>query len=630
MLVGLYLPGRLFFQILKIKLDPLAARFLPFTTGILLFTLFALIVSAVHMPYLLLPLCLAVSAYSVVKEKPKVFSTPQKHIYGLVIVVFLSLIFASFSFFTGVFGQVVSYHGDDLWHLMLINELSHTFPPNNPGFANIPLQGYHFFYDLLLARVSTAFFISPLSLYFRFFPILLSFLWGVGVYSFVLEWSKKISISLWAVGLTFFGGSFAYILSLQGHAGFSWDSALGMSQPASSLFNPPFVISIILLITGLFALLQYYSTKKFAWLILLSLTVGLLPMFKVYAGILLMASYVLFITIQLFRKNWKTLLTLPFVGALFLSTYYVFALGGGFLIWYPLWSPHAILQSFPWYNFDNKIMVYSQQHVIKGLVQTELDGLILFIFGNLGTRLIGILLALYFVFRKKIKLSLFTAHILIMAILALCIPLFFIQSGKVFEIIQMGWYYLFFAALFASFGLGYFLEKKFPVILKIVCILVFISATIPSALYALQKAPEVVGFNGKSPMQQAALFLAKDPTYSHTLLELPPQEYLGNVHTWYSSQLPILSTFGNKNAFVANEYIDFPGVPVQERLQILENILRFANQPTQDKVNDMHTFLKENHITYIYTPVKEDSFLQIPGIKEVFTSTPSALYTFSK
>ncbi|HYK08812.1 MAG TPA: hypothetical protein VEW42_04920 [Candidatus Eisenbacteria bacterium] len=632
--VGLYLPGRLFFSLLKIKLDSISSLFLPFAIGILLFALSALIVSSVHVPYLLLPLCLVASIYSLVREKPQHLSLPKNHFYGLGITMLLSLLFALFSFFTGIFpsassGQVVLYRGDDLWHLMLINELAHTFPPNNPGFASIPLHGYHFFYDLLVAKVSTSFFVSPFSLYFRYFPLLLSFLWGVGVYAFIFMWSKKISISLWAVALTLFGGSFAYILSLQGHAGFSWDSALGMSQPASSLLNPPFTISIILLLAGLFCLLQYYSTKKFVWLFPFVLTVGLLPMFKVYAGILLMTSYALLVVTELIKRHFKILLTLPFVGILFL-TYSVFALGGGFLIWYPLWSPHAILQSFPWYNFDNKMLVYGQQHVLKGLITTELDGLVLFIFGNVGTRIIGILLALYFVVRKRIAVSILTSHLLLLTLVSLCIPLLFIQSGKVFEIIQMGWYYLFFTAIFASFGLGYFLEKKIPFILKILFILLFVTTTIPSSLYALYKAREVASFESKNPIEKSALFLAKDSTYTHTILELPSQEFLGTVGKWYSNQLPILATFGKKNAYVTNEYINFPGVPINQRLTALQMVMEYSNAPTPEKAKDIQTFLKKNHIIYIYAPVKEDALLQIPGVQEVFTSTPSAVYLFTK
>lgn len=31
--------------------------------------------------------------------------------------------------------------------MALINELKANFPPDNPGFAGVPLKGYHFFYN---------------------------------------------------------------------------------------------------------------------------------------------------------------------------------------------------------------------------------------------------------------------------------------------------------------------------------------------------------------------------------------------------------------------------------------------------------------------------------------------------
>ncbi len=56
----------------------------------------------------------------------------------------------------------------------------------------------------------------------------------------------------------------------------------------------------------------------------------------------------------------------------------------------PLWAPHNVLRdNLPWYGYDEKIRTYSEQSVIKGIITTELFALYVFLFGNLGTRLIG-------------------------------------------------------------------------------------------------------------------------------------------------------------------------------------------------------------------------------------------------
>lgn len=620
LIVGAYLPGRLFFRTLKIQLDALTALFLPFTTGLLLFTLLAYFLQYLHVPFLLVPLLLPVSIFSVFRYKLQFLSLEKKHTKPLLLTTFFILLFAAISYPTGIFGITLFYRHDDLWHLMLINEMTHRFPPNNPGFSAVVLHGYHFFFDFLLAQISKYFYVSVNSVYFRFFPLFLAYLWGIGVYAFSYVWSKKISVALWSVFLTMFGGSFAYGLLLQGHKGYSWDSGLGIAQPFSSLMNPPFTISITLLITGFFAIYYYFQTKKISWLTLLVLAAGLTPMFKVYGGIILMAGYCLVVGIELLRKNLKILYTLPFVAAFFFGTYWIFASGAGYLIWYPLWGPHTILQTFPWYNFDNKIYVYSTEHVIKGLIQTEVDGLTVFLLGNLGTRLIGLLLLLYFIFERKTKPSLFAAILFLLSLVGIGIPLFFLQSGKVFEIIQMSWYFLFIASFGASFGFAYFFEQKFSRILKTVLFVGLLILTLPSAYEVFMGLNQTLTYN---PAKDIAIaFLAKDTNYAHTILELPPSTNPKDAQRWYTHQMPTLAALGNKQAYVANEFIDFTNVPVNKRVRQL------AAFPTLH-AKEAKTFLLTNHIFYIYSSIPQEKLLQISGVREVASDSSGVLYKFS-
>src|SRR3990167_11267501 len=463
--VCFYLPGKLLFTKLKLALGSPEDLFLPFALGIILFTLISYVFSWLKLEFIILPLFLVISFYAFKSKKWFPKSIEKFHRWPLIVVVVLAVIFSLSMLTSGVHDNSIQYRRDDLWHSALINELKANFPPDNPGFAGIPLRGYHFFYNFLLAKISNIVFISPLSLHFHFFPLFVAILWGVGVYSFMYKWSKKISIGLWAVFLTMFGGSFAFILRLRGHENLSLDSAFGIQQSATSLINPPFAISIVIIIAVLFAFYQYFTTKKKGWLIPIVLCIGLVSMFKVYAGIILLGSLLLLAPLQLLKKNFMFLIACFFIGILFATTYGILRDPSSVLIFAPFWAPHSVLiDNMPWYGYAEKMYTYTKLSVIKGIIETELYSWYVFFFGNLGTRLIGLLFLSLFLLKKYKKPSLFALTVLIMTSISILIPLFFIQSGKVFEIIQMAWYFLFFISLFAAFGLRAFFDLRFNII----------------------------------------------------------------------------------------------------------------------------------------------------------------------
>ena len=46
---------------------------------------------------------------------------------------------------------------DAMYHVSLIGNLMHHFPPTHGGLDGVALRGYHFFYDFLLANFSLSF-----------------------------------------------------------------------------------------------------------------------------------------------------------------------------------------------------------------------------------------------------------------------------------------------------------------------------------------------------------------------------------------------------------------------------------------------------------------------------------------
>src|SRR5581483_6602557 len=380
-----------------------------------------------------------------------------KNIFPLIPIFIMSIIFSSTMLTSGQFVESIKFVGinqsDSFWHLSLINELKNHFPPDNPGFSGVALKGYHFFFNLLLAQISNSFNISPMSLYFHFFPLLFSLLWGSGVYVFVRRWTGNNNISILAVFLTLFGGSFSFILRLFGHPG-SLDDAFGITQPASSLVNPPFSISVIILIAFLFSLLQYFKSNNRGWLLPLVILAGSASMFKVYVGILIFSGLGTVMLLELLKKRFSFILV--FFGALiiFLGTYGIFKDPTSRIFFDPLWSPNRVMEAnLSWYGFAEKYDTYTKQGVIKGLLEIEFFALVVFIIGSLGTRIFGLIYFIPLFIKRKIKVTSFGIVLWVMTLVSILVPLFFIQSGKVFEMIQMTWYFLFLTSIIASLGL---------------------------------------------------------------------------------------------------------------------------------------------------------------------------------
>lgn len=634
-----YLPGKFLLTKLKLILDSPEEIFLSFVLGIILFTLISYIFSWLKLEFIILPLFLIFS-FLALKNRlwfPK--NIVKFNRWPLLIVLALSIIFSLSMLTAGVHGDSIIYRRDDLWHLSLINELKNNFPPDHPGFAGVALKGYHFFYDFLLAKISNIFFIPPLSLYFHFFPLFIAVLWGLGVYSFMYRWSKKISVGLWAIFLSMFGGSFAFILKLRGHENLSLDSAFGIQQPTSSLINPPFAISIVIIIAILLSFYEYLQTKKNTWLVPVILCVGLVSMFKVYAGIILLVSFLIFTFLQVFKKKYVLLVASLLIGILCFFTYWIFSDSSSILIFQPLWAPHKVLiDNMPWYRYDEKIYTFTKFSVMKGIIETELYSLYVFFFGNLGTRIIGLFLLPLFFLQKQKKLSFFVFAVLIMALISILIPLFFIQSGKVFEIIQMAWYFLFFVSLFAAFGFYKLFSFSYSKIIKFVLFIIILIVTLPSAYDNFRVYFTSLDFSKtelSSPYFNAMRFLKSQGNYNQIVLEIPEKNILPtktNLMDWYRLSIPTIVAFGNKKSYFSNEYIDFTGLDYNSRIDFISKVILLNNLSLNKSSEyiglkkEVEQGLKNNKISFIYSPYPLLFFEESNSISKVYENPVASIY----
>lgn len=631
-----YIPGKYILSYSKQPLVYPTNIFLSIITGVIFFTLAVYILSWLHVPFLIF-LLIFIVVYLSYKKNLLVFpKIPKEHRKASIFTLMLAGVFSLQMILNGNFNNSIYYFGDDMAHLGYISELRFAFPPQHPGFAGVPLKGYHFFYDFLIANISRASFLSPFSLYFHFMPLFVAFGWAFGSYALLSLWTKKISAAMWGVFFVLFGSSFGYILFFQHHPGISLRSDLGINQPETALLNAPYSFSVVILLATILFMHLYLKKRDKILLFILAVIVGITPMFKVYAGMISIVGFGALVIYELLKRNAFVLYACAVSGGVLLATFGVFAGSGASLFYLPLWPIERMFdQLFPEYGYKEKIDTYTKYSVISGLFSTHLHTFSVFLLGNLGTRCIGILFLPLILLKTKRFPSVFACIVFLMMCASVGVPLLFAQTIKVFDMIQMTWYYPVFGALFAAIGVSYFLSLHLPKIVKVsVAVLIIFFTLIPQyyiiptnilPFFSLSRQPF------SSEYFQAMNYLKTHGAYTDTVMHLPidpSYTEVKNLKNWFNSSNPHIAAFGEKRMYLGNQYIVFPNMPVEERLAFLAKInkIEFAKKRDPKMIDKIIKEIKKRKISYIYSAIPVHSFTKNTSLPIVFKNSSAIIY----
>jgi hypothetical protein len=341
-------------------------------------------------------------------------------------------------------------------HLCLIREYAWRCPADAPGFAGVPLAGYHVFSDLLWAGIVRALpVINVFHVYFRVAPLVYSALITLTVFAATLSWSGSRPVARLAAVLTLLSSNFGYVLPLlfPGKAYPTWDSVFLVQPPATTVVNPPTALSFAIVLAGLWALTGWLRERRRGHLVALALTWGLLPGFKAYAAAIVMAA-LLFTAILLLviRRDRSLLLPLTVVFPVSLLT---FASMGRSGLASPIqWMPGlnlATMFTLPgWMNVMSPgelASLYGRQPALAALIIGAL--IPVFIVGNLGMRAAALwpMARSLLVWRKADPIVLFITVLTGGAVTA---AVLFIQKGTIFDTVQFVYYAVLLAALPAA------------------------------------------------------------------------------------------------------------------------------------------------------------------------------------
>lgn len=601
------------------------SKVLAIPAGISVFTILVWILGFIKLDFLIWALPI-VSGLAIFKQGLPIILPPKLTKENIIL---YSLIFlGSFSWLLTqvknglLFNYGLGFWGpnghDAVWHLSLISSLQKNVPPQNPIFAGEALSNYHYFFDLLLAKSSNIFSIDPSELLFRLFPALVSIAAGFLIFKVTKKISGSAKASIFAAFFLYFGGSFGWIITYLSDKSFGGETMFWAQQAISTLLNPPFAISIIIFLAGLLIFYQIMEKDKKPLRMILALTIlwGSLIEFKAYAGVLTLGSLGFYSLQQLiFKKEFKLLLIFLCVLIFSLAVFLPNNINSTSLIEFkPFWLIESMVNAKDRLGWE-RLTLTMQSGVWFKLIYGYSLGILIFLAGNLGTRIISIAAVKDF-FKQS-----FLAYFVIFSII---LPLLFIQKGTSWNIVQFFYYAILVLNIFAGIALFNF-SKKMPKIIAAILIIFIMLITIPTTLgtfphYLPNRPPAKIS---KSEIE-ALNFLKNQP--QGIVLTLPFDEKIKNK---FNTPLPLetytstayVSGFSGQSAFLEDTInLEILGVDYKGRLNTVKDFMKIKSQSKK--------ILKENNITYVYIP-KLFNFQvdeEIMGIKTIFENDEVKIY----
>ncbi len=564
--------------------------------GFVLFTLLSYILIILNVPWLIIPIFI----FMLTKiKKPKIKFNIQTL---LILIVFTLGIAGQMAVITpsGVFqnGDLVfwSAHGHDAsWHIALMEEIKRGYPFGNPSFAGEKLVNYHFFSDIAPAIIGKYLPISNLNLYFRVFPFFYSLFLGASAYFLTKKITNNFEASIWATIFTYFSGSFGWVIG-------KGESVFWATQPQSSSGNPPQIISNFLVLTFLYFVFSLTKKRSISTLLICILILATMVEFKVYGAIVVLGA-------TLLSGLWQ--IAIP-AGILAVILYLPNSTASSsFLIFEPWWYIRTMIVEPSRLNlvdWELKRQTYIYEHNWKRVVWLEGMGFIIFFFGNLGMRFIGLW--------EFLKTKLIIKFIII---ISLTLPLLFLQKGVASNTSQFLQYFVLLFGILAGIGTAKITSKFKFLIPIIIIIMIPTQVGLIKEFYGLPNAPRSA-FAKISSQELVALKFVKENTPEGTvLLTHPYNQYLNlggtTPHIWDWFDTSYVSAFTERRTFMDDyEQADIMGYDYRPRYEIKKIIFE------SEDIDKVKTALSQTNANILYFPKAVRPMInpEVLGLTKVF------------
>jgi len=487
---------------------------------------------------------------------------------------------------------------DGIWHIAIIESLSRgswempIFPPE-------VIRNYHIGYDLLVAIIQKITFIPTTYLQFQILPVLMALTVGVFVHLFIMRWTASKRASAWSLFFVYFGGGMGWILNLLRSGSLDGESVFWSQQSISTLINPPFALSLVVIFCALYLLTKGTGEGSRRSLYLSSILFGFLVQIKAYAGILALLSLLVSGLFFIYQKRDFRVFRV-FTGALLISLAIFLPMNWGsesVIEFRPFWFIQTLFE-FPdrlnWPRMASAIANYRLGGEWIKYISAVSVGTAIFIIGNFSTRVLSI----FYLFKRPKKFDYLDVFFVVMIVFGLAIPLMFVQRGTVWNTIQFLYYSLIFSGVLSGVFISDFLSRNKSKITKITISSFVIIATIPTSFATLKyhyltprppamiPAPEIEALNFLSRQPQGiVLTQVFDPHKALLAQSNPPRPLYLYESTSY------VSAYASKPVYLEDEVnLNITDFDWRTRRSLVEGFFE----------NENEEFLKNNNIKYIY------------------------------
>lgn len=551
------------------------------------------------------------------KNSQKTFSIAE-HKFGILSIILGSVIWSLTMVKSGLrydFG--IGFWGpnghDGVWHISLANALS-TGSYEMPIFAGEAIKNYHIGFDLFLAFLHRITSIPMSIIYFQILPFIFALLIGMLTYRFVLKWKGSKNAALWSTFFIYFAGNLGWLITLLRDGTIGGESMFWAQPAVLTLINPPFAMSLVIILLGLNLLLKLTPKSK-AFYVLIAIIFGMLIQIKAYSGIIILGA--LFVTgiYQFWKDHINTYLKLFFVSStVSLLIFFPNLASGSLLELKPFWFLETMM-SFPdrlgWSRFGEAMVNYRLGGEWVKAFSAYFLALVIFWFGNWGTRFISKFYYLSYIKNKKFPESI-DIFILSATIIGFLASMLFIQKGTAWNTIQFLYYSLFFASIISGIVFSQILNATSHKAKRTFLVLSMIAFTIPTTLgvmkhYLPSRPPAKISHEELNALEflslqeeGTVLVMPFDRVASEKAISNPPRPLYLYESTAY------VSAYSGQNVWMEDEVnLDITGYDWQSRRN---KLLEVINSNDSEVIN---RFLEEENIKYIYVA---------EGNKDVFSS----------
>lgn len=588
--------------------------------GFVAFTLLSYILFIFRVPILIIPATL-IAAYLLWKptlteiKKIKIKLNRQTVIISAVFIIGvagqLAVISPSGSIVDGNLLFWSSNGHDGMWHIALMEEFKKGFPFQNPVFSGEKLVNYHFFSDIAPAIISKYLPLSDLDLYFRIFPLIYSVFLGASAYFLTKKITKNFTASIWAVVFTYFAGSFGFVIG-------KGESVFWATQIQSASGNPPQIVSDFLVLTFLYYVYSYFEKKDFKKILISIMILGTLAEFKVYAAIVLLGA-------ALFSGFWQ--IAIP-AGVLAAVLYLPNSSGGtSFLIFQPWWYIRTMIvepSRLNWIDEELKRQTYVAENNWKRVISIEIVGFLIFFFGNLGMRFIG----LWDFARNSITSfkNRFNLMFILVIIMSLVLPLLFLQKGVASNTSQFLQYFILLFGILAGISVSRLLKLlKYPVP-QLFASMLLVALMVPTQVGLLKDfygtpANPRGPFAKVTSQELAALSFLKQNSSPDSVILTPPTGSVqenGTPDIWaWADTGYIAALSGRREYFADKEQVDIMGYNFTSRAEIEKKVFTDTNP------GEVGSLIKSSGANYIYFPrvLAPKTDLAKAGLTQIFSNS---------